>query len=93
MATNEIQQNGWTAVPVDPSKIFKRGPYIHKPEALLAKDIQFPSNEPIVRQVQEYVKNHLPRETYNHSMRVFYYCRSPPCAVPLFNPPPNSTHP
>ncbi|SPO03683.1 probable Cyanamide hydratase [Cephalotrichum gorgonifer] len=73
MGKDEVAQNGWTAVPVDASKIFKNGPYINKPEPLLAAGIHFPSDDPIVRQVQEYAKNHLPRQTYNHSMRVFYY--------------------
>ena len=76
MSSNEITQNGWTAVPVDAGQIFKNGPYINKPEAKLVSDIQWPSNDSIVTQVQEYAKTHLPRQTYHHSMRVFYFCMS-----------------
>lgn len=74
MSTNEIAQNGWTAVSVDAGQIFRNGPYINKPEAMLVSDIQWPSNDSIVTQVQEYAKSHLPRQTYHHSMRVFYFC-------------------
>jgi cyanamide hydratase len=74
MASNEVSENGWTAVPVDAGAIFKGRPYINEPEAVTVNDVHFPSDDPIVAQVQEFAKKHLPRQTYNHSMRVFYFC-------------------
>lgn len=73
MAPNEVGENGWTAVPVDASKILNGRPYIHQPEALTVEKMSFPSYDPTVTSVQEYVKENLPRQTYNHSMRVYYF--------------------
>jgi cyanamide hydratase len=78
-STNDpIAEHGWTAVPVDAEAIFKGRPYLHKPASVLVKDTHFPSDDPIVAKVQAYAKNHLPPQTYNHSMRVFYWGISPP---------------
>lgn len=74
MTSNETATNGWTAVPVDAGAIFNGRPYINTPEPISLDDIPFPSDDPIVAQVQEYAKKQLPRQTYNHSMRVFYFC-------------------
>lgn len=76
MSTNEIAENGWTAVPVDAGKIFKNGPYINEPEYFDIKTIQFPT-DPIVEKTQQHAKDNLQKQTYNHSMRVFYWCKSP----------------
>ncbi|KAK4153025.1 hypothetical protein C8A00DRAFT_44029 [Chaetomidium leptoderma] len=73
-STNDhIAEHGWTAVPVDAEAIFKGKPYLHKPTPVLAKDIHFPSDDPIVAKAQQYAKEHLPEQTYNHTMRVFYW--------------------
>ncbi|KAK4161081.1 cyanamide hydratase [Cladorrhinum sp. PSN259] len=66
-------EHGWTAVPVDADAIFQGKPYLHEPQPLLVKDIQFPSDDPIVAKAQEHAKSQLPQPTYNHSMRVFYW--------------------
>ncbi|PKS11153.1 hypothetical protein jhhlp_002914 [Lomentospora prolificans] len=73
MAGSEVERNGWTAVPVDAGSIFKDKPYINEPTPLREHEIEFPSDDPIVSKVQEYAKSRLPRQTYHHSMRVFYY--------------------
>lgn len=73
MSANEIAQNGWTALPLDPSKLFGGKPYRNAPEQLLVSDIKFPEDDPIVAKVQSYAKEKLSIQTYNHSMRVFYY--------------------
>ncbi|KAM0449177.1 hypothetical protein ACHAPV_007943 [Trichoderma viride] len=73
MSTNEIAQNGWTALPLDPSKLFGGKPFRNAPGQLLVSDIKFPEDDPIVAKVQTYAKEKLPIQTYNHSMRVFYY--------------------
>jgi cyanamide hydratase len=85
-----IAEHGWTAVPVDPDAIFKGKPYLHKPSPFLVKDIHFPSDDPIVAKAQAYAEEHLPRQTYNHSMRVFYFGTFP--LLPALPPPP-LTHP
>lgn len=68
-----IAEHGWTPVPVDAEAIFKGRPYLNRPIPILAKDIHFPSDDVIVAKVQAYAKEHLPPQTYNHSMRVFYW--------------------
>jgi cyanamide hydratase len=68
---DQVASNGWTAVPVDASKIFHDGTF-RKPDPILVNGIEFPS-DPLVLEVQAYAKDHLPWETYNHSMRVFYF--------------------
>ena len=72
-----IALHGWTATPRDPNAIFKSRPYLHAPGPLLVKDIPFPSDDPIVAHVQAYAKEKLSPQTYNHSMRVFYFGQPP----------------
>lgn len=66
-----VASNGWTCVPVDAAKIFPGG-RLREPEPLLVKDIDFPK-DPLVDKIQRYAKDKLPWQTYNHSMRVFYF--------------------
>ncbi|PTB35342.1 uncharacterized protein TrAFT101_011214 [Trichoderma asperellum] len=73
MSAKDIAQNGWTALPLDPSKLFGGKPFRNAPEPLLVSDIKFPEDDPIVAKVRSYAKEKLPIQTYNHSMRVFYY--------------------
>ncbi|KAL5611372.1 hypothetical protein FOBRF1_007489 [Fusarium oxysporum] len=73
MITKELAQNGWTAVPVDAGKIFQNGPYTNEPDYVDVNSIEFPSNDPIVSKTQQYAKVHLLRQTYHHSMRVYYW--------------------
>ena len=69
-----VALHGWTAVPVDAKAILQGKPYLHKPGPVLVKDIKFPSDDPIVAKVHDYAKEKLPLPTFNHSMRVFYWC-------------------
>ncbi|KAL6894994.1 hypothetical protein GGI43DRAFT_411603 [Trichoderma evansii] len=73
MPANDIAQNGWTALPLDPSKLFGGKPFRNAPGPLLVSDIKFPEDDPVVAKVRSYAKEKLPIQTYNHSMRVFYY--------------------
>lgn len=73
MSKNEIQQNGWTSVPLDPSILFGGEPFKNRPGPLLVADIKFPNDDPIVVKVQSYAQERLPIQTFNHSMRVFYF--------------------
>ncbi|KAF7560166.1 hypothetical protein G7046_g3976 [Stylonectria norvegica] len=72
MSSNEVSENGWTAVPVDAGKIFQGKPF-NDPKPVSLDSIVFPSHDPIVFKSQEYAKTHLPSQAYNHSMRVFYF--------------------
>lgn len=73
MPINEVEANGWTAVPIDAMQLFNGKTYRHVPEALLVADMKFPSDDPLVAKVQAYAKEKLPEQTFNHSMRVFYF--------------------
>lgn len=65
--------HGWTAVPRDTEALLSRRPYIHKPSALLVKDIYFPSDDGLVATIQGYAKAKLSPPTFHHSMRVYYF--------------------
>ncbi|MCJ1436440.1 hypothetical protein MMC27_005819 [Xylographa pallens] len=71
-----ILEHGFTAVPRDADeKILKGAKNVKDPIPLSVEDIDFPS-EPLVQKVQEYAKAHLNEQTFNHSMRVYYYGRA-----------------
>ncbi|KAF3919223.1 hypothetical protein AA313_de0205267 [Arthrobotrys entomopaga] len=72
-STDTVVIHGWTAVPRDANAILKGQPYLHKPDSLLVKDISFPSDDEVVSKVQQFVKEKLTSQTYNHSMRVYYF--------------------
>ncbi len=73
--SDPVAEHGWTAVPLDPNAIFKGKPYLNPPTPLLVRDMPFPSDDPIVVQAQQYAKEQLPQQTYNHGMRVYYWGR------------------
>lgn len=73
MTPGEIARNGWHAVPLDPSSIFQGRPYVHEPGPLLVADMAFPAEDPLVAKVRDFAREKLPRQTLNHSMRVYYY--------------------
>ncbi|KAK2053211.1 cyanamide hydratase family HD domain-containing protein [Colletotrichum caudatum] len=74
---NEVALNGWTAVPVDAGKIFGDRPFLNEPAPMSIRDIGFPSDDPVVAQTLRYAEECLHTETFNHSMRVFYYGGGP----------------
>ncbi|KAM4064594.1 HD domain-containing protein [Hirsutella rhossiliensis] len=69
----QVARNGWHAVPVDPSNIFGGKPFINQPEPLLVADMEFPGDDAVVEKVCAYAKQKLPLQTFNHSMRVYYF--------------------
>lgn len=74
MATaREELLNGWTAVPLDAGKLFNGKSYRNMPGPIKVADISFPNHEMVVAKVQAHAKETLSIETYNHSMRVYYY--------------------
>lgn len=72
-STVSEQQNGWTAVPVDPAKVLGGKDFIHEPEPLELSHIPWPESE-VVNKVHQHCKEKLPEKVYNHSMRCYYYC-------------------
>ncbi|KFA71173.1 hypothetical protein S40288_04690 [Stachybotrys chartarum IBT 40288] len=52
MAANDQVINGWSAVPVRPSQIFRERPYINKLDPLLVKDLDYPSENSVVSSIQ-----------------------------------------
>ena len=70
--TDAGQEHGWTAVPRSLQKLVtsRKNP---KPSTPMTVDeISVPEGE-LVQHVLNYAKDNLPPETFNHSMRVFYF--------------------
>ncbi|EPE06392.1 urea hydro-lyase cyanamide [Ophiostoma piceae UAMH 11346] len=64
--------HGWTAIARDPQALLQGNEFLHEPQPLLVKDMPFPGDA-LVQQVQAYAKEKLAPQTYNHSMRVYYF--------------------
>ena len=71
----EVEQHGWTAVPRSFKTLLEGKPYLNEPTSLVVDDIPWPIDD-LVTRVQKYAKDELREETYNHSMRVFYFGKS-----------------
>jgi len=74
--TDEISEYGWTAVPRDIEKLLKGRKNIRDPKPIRVSDIEVPATS-LAREIQQYAKTNLPEETYNHSMRVYFYGKLP----------------
>lgn len=70
---NEVQTNGWTAVPVSGKQIIEARRPISPPDPVEVEDVPFPSEDPIIVEAQSFAQKQLSPEAYNHSMRVFYW--------------------
>ncbi|KAL6721713.1 hypothetical protein ACLMJK_000818 [Lecanora helva] len=70
--TDLISTHGWTAVPRDTSLLLDGKKNIVQPKSTGVNDISLPKT-PLAQNVLEYAKRELREETFNHSMRVFYY--------------------
>lgn len=66
---------GWTAVPRSQG-VLLNSVQPRDAEPIKVADIPLPSSS-VIDQVHAYAKASLPEETYNHSMRVFYYGTCP----------------
>lgn len=64
--------HGWTAVPRDTSALFNGKKNVKDPELVTVDSILLPET-PLAKNVLEYAQKELREETFNHSMRVFYY--------------------
>lgn len=64
--------HGWTAQPRDVSVFLGDKKGLKKPVPQTVDSITFPTT-PLAKAVLEYAKRELREETFNHSMRVYYY--------------------
>jgi hypothetical protein len=73
MANPAVEKYGWTAVPRDVGTLLQQSQASSGPaKYIAASSIKLPDS-PLVQAVHEYAKKELPLETFNHSMRVYYY--------------------
>lgn len=73
MCQQETAANGWTSMPANAGTIFSDQSFIDKSEYIDLNDIQFPFDDPTVTKTLKYAKETLHLETFNHSMRVYFY--------------------
>lgn len=67
-----VHEHGWTAVPRSLDKLVNSRKDPKPPTPISIDDMPLPNSE-LVQQVMKYAKDNLPAETFNHSMRVFYF--------------------
>lgn len=67
-----IEQFGFTAVPRSLDKLIATQSTKTTSKPVAVDEIDFP-NTPLATSIHVYAKENLPRQTYNHSMRVYYY--------------------
>lgn len=67
-----VEEHGWTAVPRSLDKVLASRKDPKPPVAIFIDEIPLPSSL-LIDTILKYVKENLPKETFNHSMRVFYY--------------------
>ncbi|KAL2049676.1 hypothetical protein ABVK25_010017 [Lepraria finkii] len=70
--TDSIATHGWTAQPRDVSILLSGKKNIKSPEPVKVEFIPMPDSQ-LAKEVMEYAKKELREETFNHSMRVYYY--------------------
>ncbi|KAH0602157.1 hypothetical protein MHUMG1_01036 [Metarhizium humberi] len=73
MCQNEIAANGWTKTPANAGLIFGNRLVCVEIAALSMDDLTFPFGDVVVQKTMEYAKKVLHPETFNHSMRVYFY--------------------
>lgn len=69
---DSTQLHGWTAVPRDASIILSTRDDVKAPKSSSVREITLPST-PLADAVTQYAKQELDEQTFNHSMRVYYY--------------------
>lgn len=67
-----VQDYGWTAESRDLTLVLKNRANVKDPQPLLVQDIVLPQTT-LTQAITEYGKRELPEQTFNHSMRVYYY--------------------
>ena len=80
----DIKAYGFTALPRPMDALIASRKDPKPPIPLTTEDIPIPSS-PLVTAILKYAKHELPVETFNHSMRVFYYGMPPsPHLIPTY---------
>jgi cyanamide hydratase len=69
--STEKELHGWRAVPRDPAVLLKDKSSA-EPKPLTVDEIALPES-PLAKEVLAYAKRELNEQTFNHSMRVYYY--------------------
>jgi cyanamide hydratase len=72
MSNSAIDKYGWQAVPVDLKTLLSQSQFTGPAKPISVSSIQLPDSA-LAQAVHEYAQTELPIETFNHSMRVFYY--------------------
>jgi len=72
MSNPAIETYGWTAVPRKVETLLRQSQISGPAKPMSVSSVKLPDS-PLVKAVHEYAKKELPIETFNHSMRVFYY--------------------
>lgn len=67
-----IEEHGWSAVPRSIEKVVSSRKSPKPPKPVTPDDFPLP-HTPLTQTVTMYAKEHLPKETFQHSMRVYYY--------------------
>lgn len=65
-------KHGFTAVPRSLDKLIADRPIKVTSKPVRVEDIDL-SESPLAKTIQEYARENLPEQTYNHSMRVYYF--------------------
>jgi cyanamide hydratase len=72
MSNPAIEKYGWTAVPRKVELLLEQSEASNPAKPIPASSIKLPDST-LVKAVHEYAKKELAIETFNHSMRVYYY--------------------
>ena len=67
-----LETHGWTAQPRDVSAFLGAKDRLKAPEYQAVNSIPLPDT-PLAKAVLDYARKELREETFNHSMRVYYY--------------------
>ena len=70
--SDPVKTHGWSAVPRDPSVLLDGKKNIKDPESHNVQGISVPDT-PLANAVHDYARRELNEQTFNHSMRVYYY--------------------
>jgi cyanamide hydratase len=70
--SDTIEQFGFTAVPRSLDKLIAAHSTKTASRPVAVQEIDLPDT-PLAASIHAYAKQNLPRQTFNHSMRVYYY--------------------
>ncbi|PTB48830.1 hypothetical protein M431DRAFT_127375 [Trichoderma harzianum CBS 226.95] len=73
MCQDEVASNGWTSVPRHAGTLFGDKLSTIEPSPLSISELGFPSSDQAVAKTIDYAKATLHPQTFNHSMRVYYF--------------------